>query len=121
MHSRSNSTTSLNSSSSLAQNNGWINNSNNINNNNNNSSNNNISGVNRTVSKAPPGGYGKPNVAPKPPGINTTSKPSPPPKKVVNGRPTVTRAQSMRAPKSPPIAPPTAGKFYINFCVQFLI
>ncbi|XP_075237478.1 verprolin 1 [Lycorma delicatula] len=113
MHSRSNSTTSLNSSTSLAQNNGWTNNNLNSNiNNNNNNGNNNHCGLNRTVSKAPPGGYGKPNVAPKPPGINT-SKPSLPPKKVtMNGRPTVTRAQSMRAPKSPPIATPTAAMVF---------
>jgi len=66
-------------------------------------------------SKPPAGGYGKPNLAPKPPGIapNVSSKPSPPPKKqVVNGtfrntdRPPVTRAHSMRVPRSPPVAPP---------------
>jgi len=66
-------------------------------------------------SKPPVGGYGKPNLAPKPPGIapNISSKPSPPPKKqVVNGtfqntdRPPVIRAHSMRVPRSPPVAPP---------------
>ncbi|PNF18412.1 hypothetical protein B7P43_G11007 [Cryptotermes secundus] len=74
-------------------------------------------------SKPPVGGYGKPNLAPKPPGIapnaaNITSKPSPPPKKqVTNGtvgntnRPPVTRAQSMRVPRSPPVAPPQGLPF----------
>ncbi|XP_049957199.1 WAS/WASL-interacting protein family member 2-like [Schistocerca serialis cubense] len=59
-------------------------------------------------SKPPVGSYGKPNVAPKPPSANSPGKPSPPPKKLVmNGsRPSVTRAQSMRVPRSPPVAPP---------------
>jgi U5 snRNP spliceosome subunit len=71
-------------------------------------------------SKPPVGGYGKPNLAPKPPGIapNISGKPSPPPKKqVVNGtlrnkdRPPVTRAHSMRVPRSPPVAPPQGLPF----------
>ncbi|GFG33954.1 hypothetical protein Cfor_07504 [Coptotermes formosanus] len=71
-------------------------------------------------SKPPVGGYGKPNLAPKPPGIapNISNKPSPPPKKqVVNGtlrntdRPPVTRAHSMRVPRSPPVAPPQGLPF----------
>ncbi|XP_069683690.1 WAS/WASL-interacting protein family member 1-like isoform X2 [Periplaneta americana] len=74
-------------------------------------------------SKPPVGGYGKPNLAPKPPGIapnttNISSKPSPPPKKqVVNGaagitnRVPVTRAHSMRVPRSPPVAPPHGPPF----------
>lgn len=99
LHNRSNSTTSLNS--------GLINN-----NNNNNNNNNGWVGVGK-IGKAPVGGYGKPNVAPKPPGIVNSNKPSPPPKKVaVNGRPTVTRAQSMRVPRSPPVAPPTQAPAY---------
>ncbi|XP_066997525.1 WAS/WASL-interacting protein family member 2 isoform X2 [Anabrus simplex] len=64
-------------------------------------------------SKPPVGSYGKPNLAPKPPG-----KPSPPPKKcVLNGslgntnRVPVTRAQSMRVPRSPPVAPPSGPTF----------
>ncbi|XP_063228190.1 uncharacterized protein LOC134534089 [Bacillus rossius redtenbacheri] len=64
-------------------------------------------------SKPPAGGYGKPNLAPKPP--STLSKPSPPPKKVMMnggvGRPMVTRAQSMRVPRSPPVAPSTEPPF----------
>lgn len=80
-------------------------------------------------SKPPAGGYGKPNVAPKPPvskevpshlQANTSDsgnsidhvKPSPPPKKIsLNGRPGVNRAQSMRVPKSPPVAPTTSPPF----------
>lgn len=70
-------------------------------------------------SKPPVGGYGKPNLAPKPPGIaHISSKPSPPPKKqVVNGtvrntdRPPVIRAHSMRVPRSPPVAPPQGLPF----------
>ncbi|XP_039296614.1 WAS/WASL-interacting protein family member 2 [Nilaparvata lugens] len=71
--------------------------------------------------KAPAGGYGKPHVAPKPPGSNGrgsgagvggaggVSKPCPPPKRPVG---MVARAHSMRAPKSPPIAPlPNAPAF----------
>lgn len=114
-------------------------------------------------SKPPVGGYGKPNVAPKPPvmrepsspnysanqsslhqhsnsigGSSQTlneyrmgssqnlsnfsqneqvSKPSPPPKKLPtnsNGRTSVNRAQSMRAPKSPSVAPSTNPPFPPN-------
>ncbi|PSN29329.1 hypothetical protein C0J52_19953 [Blattella germanica] len=73
--------------------------------------------------KPPVGGYGKPNLAPKPPGIapnstSTPSKPSPPPKKQMmngaagnGGRVPVTRAQSMRVPRSPPVAPPQGPPF----------
>lgn len=69
--------------------------------------------------KPPVGGYGKPNLAPKPPGMapnppstapNTSqTRPSPPSKKVANGgpRPAVSRAQSMKVPRSPPVAPPS--------------
>jgi len=60
----------------------------------------------------PPGGYGKPNVAPKPPSI----RPAVPTKKstltvsstnlvAADGRNLVSRAQSMRIPKTPPVAP----------------
>lgn len=61
--------------------------------------------------------HGKPNLAPKPPGVtaaaqNTPSKPATPPKKIViNGRIPVTRAQSMRVPRSPPVAPPEKPSF----------
>ncbi|KAL0267984.1 UNVERIFIED_CONTAM: hypothetical protein PYX00_010091 [Menopon gallinae] len=102
-------------------------------------------------SKPPVGGYGKPNVAPKPPvakepvspnqstlhpsiggslqtlndnragssqnlsSLDQLNKPSPPPKKIsVNGRPGVNRAQSMRAPRSPPVAPTTTPPFPPN-------
>lgn len=111
-------------------------------------------------SKPPVGGYGKPNVAPKPPVIREPSspnqsalhsqpsslsgssqtlndfrggnsgssqnlsnfsqndqanKPSPPPKKIsLNGRAGVNRAQSMRAPRSPPVAPTTNPPFPPN-------
>lgn len=61
----------------------------------------------------PPGGYGKPNVAPKPPSIrpavpiiksqlvasSTNLVPS------ADGRNHVTRAHSMRIPRTPPAAP----------------
>ena len=88
-------------------------------------------------SKPPVGGYGKPNLAPKPPtskesslsqlsnttdcsgsniGLNELEKPSPPPKKIVlNGRAGVNRAQSMRVPKSPPVAPTTSPPFPPNY------
>ncbi|CAG2066718.1 unnamed protein product, partial [Timema podura] len=74
-------------------------------------------GVPSLPSKPPVGGYGKPNLAPKPP--ITLHKPSPPVKKLmINGgvpRPTVTRAQSMRVPRSPPVAhpadPPDLGTY----------
>lgn len=61
----------------------------------------------------PPGGYGKPNVAPKPPLV----KPAVPTKKSTltvsssnlvgagDGRSLVSRAQSMRIPRTPPAAP----------------
>lgn len=61
----------------------------------------------------PPGGYGKPNVAPKPPSV----KPAVPTKKstltvsstnlvaTADGRSQVSRAQSMRIPRTPPAAP----------------
>ncbi|XP_054285960.1 WAS/WASL-interacting protein family member 1-like isoform X1 [Macrosteles quadrilineatus] len=76
IHNRSNSTTSLNSNNGSWQ-------------------------AAPRAMKAPPGGHGKPNVAPKPPGYVAKS-----PGKLTNGRPSVTRAQSMRAPRSPPVAPP---------------
>lgn len=95
--------------------------------------------------KPPAGGYGKPNVAPKPPiakepsppqisfihqqnssadysGNDQSSsqteqgKPSPPPKKIsLNGRIGVNRAQSMRISKSPPVAPTTSPPFPPNY------
>jgi len=61
----------------------------------------------------PPGGYGKPNVAPKPPSV----KPAVPTKKSTlavsstnlvaasDGRNQVSRAHSMRIPRTPPITP----------------
>jgi len=61
----------------------------------------------------PPGGYGKPNVAPKPP----SAKPAVPTKNstltvssnnlttAADGRSLVSRAQSMRIPRTPPVAP----------------
>lgn len=61
----------------------------------------------------PPGGYGKPNVAPKPPPF----KPTVPTKKSTltvsstnlatesDGRNLVSRAQSMRIPRTPPAVP----------------
>ncbi|XP_059469069.1 WAS/WASL-interacting protein family member 2-like isoform X2 [Neocloeon triangulifer] len=65
-------------------------------------------------SKPPVGGHGKPNFAPRPPGqYKTAPKPSPPPKSTTamhaaNGAPllparppSVTRAHSMRTPRSP--------------------
>ncbi|KAJ9575731.1 hypothetical protein L9F63_007377, partial [Diploptera punctata] len=80
----------------------------------------NNSGPPSLPSKPPVGGYGKPNLAPKPPvmGPNSGGKPSPPPKKqFINGaagnatRVPVTRAQSMRVPRSPPVAPPQGPPF----------
>ncbi|KAK6617916.1 hypothetical protein RUM43_014145 [Polyplax serrata] len=97
-------------------------------------------------SKPPVGGYGKPNVAPKPPVAkdssslqishihqqynsvdgagseqNESGKPSPPPKKIsLNGRSGVNRAHSMRVPKSPPVAPTTSPPFPPN-CKQNLV
>lgn len=61
----------------------------------------------------PPGGYGKPNVAPKPPSV----KPAVPTKNstltvssnnlvaAADGRNIVSRAQSMRIPRTPPVTP----------------
>ncbi|XP_046390535.1 WAS/WASL-interacting protein family member 1-like isoform X2 [Ischnura elegans] len=76
-------------------------------------------------SKPPVSSYGKPNVAPKPPGAPRppppSAKPSPPPKSPGNSHPppslpsrppSVTRAQSMRAPRSPgPLPSPELGDF----------
>ncbi|XP_003701269.1 uncharacterized protein LOC100877645 [Megachile rotundata] len=57
-----------------------------------------------------PKGFGKPIVAPKPP-PNTSAtlhKPSPPPKKLnLTTGGSVSRAQSMRLPRSPPVLAPT--------------
>lgn len=59
--------------------------------------------------------HGKPNLAPKPPpqgpqGLPT--KPATPPKKpMMNGRVPVSRAQSMKVPRSPPVAPPMNPPF----------
>ncbi|CAH0387413.1 unnamed protein product [Bemisia tabaci] len=65
-------------------------------------------GPNRTSQNS----HGKPNVAPKPP--NTLNKPTVAPKNkvIVNGRPTVSRAQSMKAPRSPPVSLPTSAPQY---------
>ncbi|XP_071445968.1 WAS/WASL-interacting protein family member 2-like isoform X2 [Hetaerina americana] len=76
-------------------------------------------------SKPPVSSYGKPNVAPKPPGAPRppppSAKPSPPPKSPGNSHPppslpsrghSVTRAHSLRAPRSPgPLPSPELGDF----------
>lgn len=57
-----------------------------------------------------PKGFGKPTVAPKPPPTTsaTLHKPSPPPKKLnLTTGGSVSRAQSMRLPRSPPVLAPT--------------
>lgn len=64
-----------------------------------------------------PMNHGKPNLAPKPPGAipnaqSTPTKPATAPKRIViNGRIPVTRVQSLRVPRSPPIAPPEKPTF----------
>ncbi|KAK7792123.1 hypothetical protein R5R35_009653 [Gryllus longicercus] len=66
-----------------------------------------------TLPSKPVINHGKPNVAPKPPGV-APNRPSPPPKKQTmngSGRTPVTRTQSMRVPKSPPVAPPIGPVF----------
>ncbi|KAG7207913.1 hypothetical protein KM043_009503 [Ampulex compressa] len=54
-------------------------------------------------------GFGKPTLAPKPPSTPLVSqKPSPPPKKLnLASGGSVSRAQSMRLPRSPPVLAPT--------------
>lgn len=55
-------------------------------------------------------GFGKPMLAPKPPPppLGAPQKPSPPPKKLnLLSGPSVSRAQSMRLPRSPPVLAPT--------------
>lgn len=79
LHNRSNSTTSLNTTSWSSQ-----------------------SGGGGGAPMKGMGRYGKPNVAPKPPGIAAKS----PGTVRVNGRTNLPRTQSMRAPRSPPAAPP---------------
>ncbi|KAI4479862.1 hypothetical protein M0804_010601 [Polistes exclamans] len=52
-------------------------------------------------------GFGKPTLAPKPPST-APQKPSPPPKKLsLTSSGSVSRAQSMRLPRSPPVLAPT--------------
>ncbi|KAL7288970.1 hypothetical protein TKK_0016930 [Trichogramma kaykai] len=62
----------------------------------------------------PRGSYGKPTLAPKPPVLSSSTvqqlqqKPSPPPKKLsLTTNNSVSRAQSMRLPRSPPVLAPT--------------
>ncbi|KAL4131163.1 hypothetical protein QTP88_008506 [Uroleucon formosanum] len=74
----------------------------------------------------PPGGYGKPNVAPKPPSI----RPAVPTKKSTltvsstnlvasaDGRNLVSRAQSMRIPKTPPVAPNSQPPQFNNMTIS---
>ncbi|XP_025197268.1 WAS/WASL-interacting protein family member 3-like isoform X1 [Melanaphis sacchari] len=74
----------------------------------------------------PPGGYGKPNVAPKPPSI----RPAVPTKKstltvsssnlvtAADGRNLVSRAQSMRIPKTPPVAPNSQPPQFNNLTIS---
>ncbi|XP_060830591.1 uncharacterized protein LOC132914996 [Bombus pascuorum] len=56
-----------------------------------------------------PKGFGKPTLAPKPPTTSSSAlhKPSPPPKKLNLTGGSVSRAQSMRLPRSPPVLAPT--------------
>ncbi|XP_050546544.1 uncharacterized protein LOC126908465 isoform X2 [Daktulosphaira vitifoliae] len=72
----------------------------------------------------PPGGYGKPNVAPKPP-----NKPTVPVKKsnltvssnnlaAGDGRNLVSRAQSMRIPRTPPAAPNNQPPQFNNYTIS---
>ncbi|KAK0087156.1 hypothetical protein PV325_001669 [Microctonus aethiopoides] len=72
-----------------------------------------ISFLQNTVENAPEPvskGFGKPMLAPKPPvsGASTLHKPYPPPKKpdLHYGGGSVSRAQSMRIPRSPPVLAP---------------
>lgn len=76
----------------------------------------------------PPGGYGKPNVAPKPPSV----RPAVPTKKStltvsstnlvtsVDGRNQVTRAHSMRIPRTPPVAP-NMQRMFSCFSIFFFL
>lgn len=59
-------------------------------------------------------GFGKPMLAPKPPvsGTATLQKPCPPPKKPDLFGGSVSRAQSMRLPRSPPVLAPTPSSLY---------
>lgn len=62
-----------------------------------------------------PKGYGKPSLAPKPPQTPSTisQKPSPPPKKLnLTSGGSVSRAQSMRLPRSPPVLAPTPASLH---------
>lgn len=85
-------------------------------------------GINPPIPTKPPvSSHGKPNLAPKPPGASTPrpppppTKPSPPakspgtpsmPPSLPSRPPSVTRAQSMRAPRSPgPLPSPELGDF----------
>ncbi|CAK9818163.1 hypothetical protein ANTQUA_LOCUS9695 [Anthophora quadrimaculata] len=62
-----------------------------------------------------PKGFGKPTLAPKPPSTpsSTLHKPSPPPKKLnLTTGGSVSRAQSMRLPRSPPVLAPTTPSLH---------
>ncbi|XP_015182169.1 PREDICTED: WAS/WASL-interacting protein family member 1-like [Polistes dominula] len=70
-----------------------------------------VSGGSDSTNSNPDGhkGFGKPTLAPKPPPPSTApQKPSPPPKKLsLTSSGSVSRAQSMRLPRSPPVLAPT--------------
>ncbi|XP_043796848.1 WAS/WASL-interacting protein family member 3-like [Apis laboriosa] len=60
-------------------------------------------------------GFGKPTLAPKPPSTSSSAlhKPSPPPKKLnLTTGGSVSRAQSMRLPRSPPVLAPTPSSLH---------
>jgi len=67
----------------------------------------------------PPGGYGKPNVAPKPPSVkpvvatknSTLTISSNNLAAAADGRNVVSRAQSMRIPRTPPVTPNSQRMF----------
>ncbi|XP_057326458.1 WAS/WASL-interacting protein family member 3-like isoform X1 [Microplitis mediator] len=64
-------------------------------------------------SDSPNRSFGKPALAPKPPGTSTLHKPHPPPKKPdLLGGTSVSRAQSMRLPRSPPVLAPTPSSLH---------
>ncbi|XP_034949364.1 formin-like protein 14 isoform X2 [Chelonus insularis] len=62
--------------------------------------------------ESPNKGFGKPMLAPKPPGTSTLHKPHPPPKKPELLGGSVSRAQSMRLPRSPPVLAPTPSSLH---------
>ncbi|CAG5108820.1 Protein of unknown function [Cotesia congregata] len=116
------------------------NNNNNNNNSNNNNHNNNNNNSSSTMKRGPPPvpppaaqkpqislpqsssesstdsphrSFGKPALAPKPPGTSTLHKPHPPVKKPdLLGGTSVSRAQSMRLPRSPPVLAPTPSSLH---------